>query len=360
MKNLLLDTLRVQTVSYKQGKMLTYIKDTVRNIDGCRIEQDGEKNIYVTKGEADLYPCIVAHTDTVHDRIPDANFKIYEDKNILFSIDTRSYKRTGIGGDDKVGVYIALRMLMEQDVCKAAFFVDEEVGCVGSSKADLSFFKDVNMAMQADRKNVREITSSIGGLEMYGKRFQEDIADIIISDNFIEVDGGLTDVKQLASALDKIPMFNAACGYYKPHTCDEYVNMVDVEDTFQFMSAVLTRTYGVDYGSDWKRESQVETWNQWDYGSFHTSNKYWKKPKSKYSHYSQKKIVAKPMVQKEPYWIWDAEESNWKVSKVSFISDPTCHDCKSIDMTLSSTSNDAWCNQCGLYHYDGSGSVTPF
>ena len=95
-------------------------------------------------------------------------------------------------------------------------------------KSELSFFEDVNVAMQAVRKNVREITSSIMGTEMYGAEFYEDIKALIVKHNFEEVDGGMTDVWELAEALDNIPMFNVACGYYAPHTSDEIVNVRDV------------------------------------------------------------------------------------------------------------------------------------
>jgi putative aminopeptidase FrvX len=47
---------------------------------------------------------------------------------------------TGIGGDDKCGVYACLELLKELPNLKAAFFVSEETGCHGSKKADPNFF----------------------------------------------------------------------------------------------------------------------------------------------------------------------------------------------------------------------------
>jgi hypothetical protein len=46
---------------------------------------------------------------------------------------------TGIGGDDKCGVFACLTLLKELPYVKAAFFVSEETGCHGSLKADPRF-----------------------------------------------------------------------------------------------------------------------------------------------------------------------------------------------------------------------------
>src|SRR5687768_13161368 len=37
------------------------------NVEGAKIERDKIGNIYVTKGEADIYPCSVAHQDINQD-----------------------------------------------------------------------------------------------------------------------------------------------------------------------------------------------------------------------------------------------------------------------------------------------------
>jgi hypothetical protein len=318
----LVSTLEIQTSSYKNGKMLKFIRRRLRDL-GVPFYQDKMGNIYATKGQSDMYPCVVAHTDTVHDLVPSVNFKIYREKHILFSIDTRDWSRCGIGGDDKVGVYIALKMLQNTDVCKAAFFVDEEVGCKGSGQADEPFFKDVNVAMQADRKGVREITSSICGMEMFGKKFEDKIADIVEMFNMSEVDGGMTDVMELAEKFRTIPMFNVACGYYQPHTDDEFVNVRDVEDTYEFLRLVEERVRGVDF-SEWERPKKVykyatRTWDAWDdwneYGGWNSVKGWMKKKEEKTE---RKKECWKcgseklsPGTYPSEYWCLECGEYNW-------------------------------------------------
>lgn len=280
--NKLKECLAIQTESYNNKKMQQYIIEEAEEI-GAKWRQDIYGNIYLTKGESSTYPCFVAHTDTVHMMVPKNSFKIYELNNTLFSIDARDFQRCGIGGDDKVGVYIALRMLRELDVAKAAFFVDEEVGCLGSKDCDTGFFEDVNVAMQADRRGVREITESIMGLEMYGDEFRKDIHDIILEHNFMEVDGGMTDVWAVGKQVKSVPMFNVACGYYRPHTSGEYVNWMDVEDTFRFLAEVELATRGKNYSGNWKRD--------YTQGSWYTKNNGWKK-----SYKSSKKTKTKTSV----------------------------------------------------------------
>lgn len=54
----------------------------------------------------------------------------------------RNEKNEGLGADDKNGIWIALKCLRKYDSLKLAFFVSEEVGCVGSGKAVMDFFND--------------------------------------------------------------------------------------------------------------------------------------------------------------------------------------------------------------------------
>ena len=55
----LIDVLRVQTTSYNTKKMNRFVKKfCLENNIGFTIE---EGNIYITKGDADIYPCTHRH-----------------------------------------------------------------------------------------------------------------------------------------------------------------------------------------------------------------------------------------------------------------------------------------------------------
>lgn len=230
--NDLAKTLSVQTTSYKTKKMRRFLRNEVAKIPGCVIHEEKE-NIYVTKGEAETYPCIVAHTDTVHDLVK--NFKIFRSDDVLFSIDGNTLERVGIGGDDKVGIFVALEVLRNVDVCKAAFFRDEEVGCKGSGDADMAWFDNVEFALQCDRKGSNDFVDTISGTTMYDKSFSNAISTILDKYGRQEVDGGLTDVCQLVDNGLKVCAANMSCGYYDPHTDNEYVVISEVMNTLDMV-----------------------------------------------------------------------------------------------------------------------------
>jgi hypothetical protein len=109
-KKLLMDILSIQTASGNEFDMIAYINKFCRdNVPHAEVVIK-DNNIYVTKGDADVYPCIVAHTDTVHNI--HKYYKVFDDDNCLFAFNSESGKQVGVGGDDKVGIWLALEMLV--------------------------------------------------------------------------------------------------------------------------------------------------------------------------------------------------------------------------------------------------------
>ena len=101
-KDLLIDTLSIQTTSGNEYAMISYIKDfCFTNVPEAKVTIK-DNNIYVTKGESDTYPCIVSHTDTVHDIHKE--FKVFDDNGCIFAFNKETGTQVGVGGDDKVGV----------------------------------------------------------------------------------------------------------------------------------------------------------------------------------------------------------------------------------------------------------------
>ena len=154
---LLKQVLSVPTKTYQEDLMIDFITEW---LDENKIPYyvDNFYNIYATKQtdeNIEYFPCVVAHTDTVHtidsinvveEKLPNAQkevklaLKAYNDKG----------EPTGIGGDDKCGVYACLELLKELPNLKAAFFVAEETGCKGSFNADPKFFKNIGYVIQFD------------------------------------------------------------------------------------------------------------------------------------------------------------------------------------------------------------------
>src|SRR4030095_13029915 len=161
-RGLFIETLWVQSHSGRVERMIAHVVATARRY-GAQVEvKDG--NVYATKGRADLYPCIVAHTDTVHRIVPDDEYHLAYDgahDELWFAYNPKTRCFTGVGGDDKVGVFVALDMLRTHKVVKAAFFRDEENGCQGARHGDLDFFVDCAFVLECDRRGSRAFVDTL-------------------------------------------------------------------------------------------------------------------------------------------------------------------------------------------------------
>ncbi len=117
---LLKNVLSVPTKTYKEDLMIKFITEwlTENNIP---FKVDGHSNIYATKQtdeSVEFFPCVVAHTDTVHEldtinvreeQLPNAQRKL----KLALKAYNDLGEPTGIGGDDKCGIYACLELLKE-------------------------------------------------------------------------------------------------------------------------------------------------------------------------------------------------------------------------------------------------------
>lgn len=286
-------TLEVQTISKDETRMRKYIKRFVKGIKNTKIHYHAN-NIYITKGEADIYPCVVAHMDTVH-KIYNG-FKIYEAKGNLFAYDTDLMRQVGIGGDDKVGVFIALEMLREFDNIKIAFFSQEEIGCVGSGKAKMEFFDNCSFALQCDRNGNDDFIQNSYSVDLLGPAFLAHIKPFLDYYGYSETEGSLTDVVTLKENGLEIPCANMSCGYYDPHTAQEYVNIKDVENCWNLVHALIMN---LGYEKHYHKNERVNQFNKYDYdyGHDYSNNGYWDSGLNKW-------IDSAPRV-------WDTKTQKW-------------------------------------------------
>lgn len=219
----------------------------------CNVHDWG---ITCVKGLSDTYPCIVAHMDEVHKRHPYK--RIIETDGIVFGYDVNECAQCGIGADDKNGIWVALKMLEKLDAVKVAFFVGEEIGCVGSSQCDMSFFDDCRYVIQCDRKNGGDFITD-AGLELCSSEFVK--ACQVDKFGYHEEHGLMTDVLELKERGLKVSAVNLSCGYYNPHTATEYTELSELQNCLDFVEWIcrnLTDVYPheASYGS--------YGWRGWD------------------------------------------------------------------------------------------------
>jgi tripeptide aminopeptidase len=139
-----------------------FIVEHVRQRGSTRcgsIVTDKCNNLYIRKGQAEIVPCVAAHIDTVHPLRP---VEIVQRDGVLFGVDERQ-QRTGIGADDKAGVYICLELLERFDDIAVALFAAEEIGCMGARHAPAAWFKDVGCVIEFDCQGSGLVSYTSGG-----------------------------------------------------------------------------------------------------------------------------------------------------------------------------------------------------
>jgi putative aminopeptidase FrvX len=266
-ENKLIEILAIQSESYNQTAMFQYIVSELTEM-GCELyEYNG--CIYATKGNADLYTCVVSHMDTVHTICEDLT-PIGINGNIT-GFNAVTMEQTGIGGDDKVGIFIAIQCLESFDNIKAVFFRDEEVGCEGSYDPDHDFFNDCSFVLQCDRKGNSGFVTNAGGTELSSKQFQNDLKPILKQYGYKTVNGMMTDVMALKESDILCSMANIECGYYNPHTAQEYVNINDVQNCLNMVKKIITDMSGKDYPCKYQapkhkgyKSAKYDYFNRWD------------------------------------------------------------------------------------------------
>lgn len=337
----LVKAMYVQSSSYQVEQMNKFIINELSKIDNVTYYVDDD-SIYVTKGEAETYPCQVAHTDTVHKIIN--NFVIFKHDDKLFSIDGDSMDRVGIGGDDKVGIFVALQMLREVNVMKAAFFRDEEVGCAGSKVADMEFFDDVEFVLQCDRKGYKDFVSEIWGTQMYSTEFSWAIQEILTKFGRKETSGGMTDVYQLAENGLGVCMANMSCGYYDPHSDNEYIVISEVNETLNLCMEIFAGLSG--YVWEIKREKKTYN-NYFGLGSTYSRN---------YNGWGRGVVDS---IDNDSDWDWNENDvidksydNNKKYYEYKGIKFPEyCYICGGTDLDYCDVDDEMYCWGCDDYVY---------
>jgi di/tripeptidase len=240
---LLKDVLSVPTKTYQEERMVAFLVNwlTENNIPHF---VDEHNNVYATKQESselpeDFYfPCVISHTDTVHN-IDTINISeemldnAQGEKKLSYKAYNDQGNPTGIGGDDKCGVFACLTLLQELPNVKAAFFVSEETGCHGSLKASEEFFANVGYGIQFDAPENWMVTERCFGQVLFDRdsEFFESCDKVLtegMDQNYMEyMVHPYTDVYALRGKFN-FSCINISIGYYNYHTKHEYVVVEDV------------------------------------------------------------------------------------------------------------------------------------
>jgi tripeptide aminopeptidase len=249
--DLLKRLLTVPSRSRHEDQMVAFLVDHVRRRGEERcgsIVTDEWNNVYIRKGKAGTVPCVAAHIDTVQ---PIRPVEVVQQNGILFGM-TEGGQRTGIGADDKAGVFLCLELLERFDHIAVALFAQEEIGYNGAQNARPEFFERVGYVLEFDAPAHGLVSYTSGGVRL----FQNDGAFIRTALPVLERFGctrfqhhPFTDVKALRQRFS-MSCLNLSCGYYHWHARNEYVKLADVERSLAMATAIIpalgTRRYEYD------------------------------------------------------------------------------------------------------------------
>lgn len=177
---------------------------------------------------------LTAHMDTVHKNLPG---KIYYTKTKDEKIE--AWSPNGIGGDDRCGVYMILKLMKQLD-CSVLFCEDEEIGSVGAGK----FIKTDLCKRLKDEKKFKyiiELDRANSNDAVFYDDDNDEFHDFVTKEFWKESFGSWSDICELSPALE-ISSVNLSCGYYHQHTKNEYVILEEMEKAIEETYQLLMRT----------------------------------------------------------------------------------------------------------------------
>ena len=275
--NFLRDILSTPSYFQQEAELKNLILSKYENQTHIDVKLDAKGNLYLTKGIADFYPCFVAHMDTVHQK---ETINIREeiiqqcDQEFTkwYAINNQGFK-TGIGGDDKAGVFEALTVFNALDVCKVALFVEEERGCLGSKLLDKEFFKNVGYCIQFDGPEDFMVTQVCVDQVLFKQdsdfgKIVTKIIPAICGEKIRYFVHPYTDIWQI-KALTDLCCINVPAGYFNMHSTSEFVILEIVAKSCELGLALAEGLGQKQY--IYKAEDSAKDYNNSGFGSWQES-----------------------------------------------------------------------------------------
>ena len=248
-KDFIYEVMSIPTVSSAEYRLVTFIVLWARK-NGIKYEFDDYGNVYLTKGElaeGEFYPCVTAHLDSVqHKQKPyaQAGFNL----PVKTRVSTVSKKHEiyvegmGIGGDDKAGVLIGLSMFSHVEKLKAAFFLEEEIGCKGSERMNVEWFNNVGYVLGYDSPDLNRAAWACSGTKLFSKEFFDTYMKDVCKEHGLTrfLSEPFTDVKVIREKTNIICM-NFGTGYYGAHGPTEYCVLEDMDNACRMGHALINK-----------------------------------------------------------------------------------------------------------------------
>ena len=208
-----------------QNELKKYLDGRLREFKYDVINEDG---FLYAKGNIPVL--LTAHMDTVHKNLVKRFYIITREdgKHVITS-------PQGIGGDDRCGIYMILKVLEAGFRPYVLFCEDEERGGIGSDKfVTTEYIKELEKLkymIELDRANEKDAV-------FYDCENDEFTNYILIKTEFEESWGTFSDISTLAPAAG-VAAVNLSCGYYYAHTVKEEVVYEEMMATESIVEKLL-------------------------------------------------------------------------------------------------------------------------
>ena len=236
----------IHVPTFREWPLICFIREYIsKHVPEAEVQMDGWGNLYVVKGEGlkvkdnELkgYPTLVCHLDQVQE-LHSEDFEVRQDGDRLYGWSEKNQQREGLGADDKNGIWISLRCLEECPCLKVFMAVGEEKGCIGSNRADMSFFADSLYVLEPDCKGGEEIHTNLRGIPCASEDFNQALQ--AENNGFTITDGKTSDIFALTLNGIGVSCANIPAGYHLPHKDDEYTVIAELEHTLSFIRHFIT------------------------------------------------------------------------------------------------------------------------
>ena len=252
----------IHSPSYYEWQMIQFVRSWIAgHVPEAEVRMDEWGNLYIKKdlngndndnlnGNEKGFPTLVCHLDQVQD-VHSEDFCVKEENGTLYGWSEANQQREGLGADDKNGIWICLRCLEECPRLKVFMAVGEEKGCIGSNRADMSFFADSLYVLEPDCKGGEEIHTNLKGIPCASPEFEQTLLQFIIHNSssseatesitkFIISPGKGSDIFALTLSGIGVSCANIPCGYHLPHKDDEYTVIAELEHSLAYIRHFVT------------------------------------------------------------------------------------------------------------------------
>ena len=209
-----------------QEKLEDYLVDKLKEYKYDPLVDDG---FIYARGTCNIL--LTAHMDTVHEEMVRKYYLITKaDGNHIIT------SPQGIGGDDRCGIYMILKIIEDGYRPFILFCEDEEIGRVGAKKFVktnfISELEAMKYMIELDRANENDA--------VFYDCDNEDFTKYILEQTgYTEAYGSFSDISTLAPEAG-VAAVNLSCGYYNAHTEKEEVVYEEMISTTKMVEKLLT------------------------------------------------------------------------------------------------------------------------